>query len=59
MMDVLYENKISVEYMYAFASASVDMAYVILRVADNDKAEEALLSGNVKLLTSEEVKNLK
>ncbi len=59
VMDVLYENKISVEYMYAFASASVDMAYVILRVADNDKAEEALLSGNVKLLTSEEVKNLK
>ena len=37
-MEVLRDNAISVEYMYAYISRSDTNAYVILRVADNEKA---------------------
>lgn len=37
-MEVLRDNAISVEYMYAYISRSDTNAYVILRVADNGKA---------------------
>lgn len=53
-MDTLYANKISVEYMYAFVSKSENIAYVILRVADNEAAAEVLSSAGIKLLTSQE-----
>lgn len=55
VMDTLFENSISVEYMYAFVSKSDDLAYVILRVADNKKAAEILENANIKLLTSQEI----
>lgn len=55
VMDTLYENSISVEYMYAFVSKSEDVAYVILRVADNKKAAEILENAGIKLLTSQEI----
>lgn len=54
-MDTLYANKISVEYMYAFVSKSENIAYVILRVADNEAAAEVLSSAGIKLLTSQEI----
>lgn len=55
VMDTLYANKISVEYMYAFVSKSENIAYVILRVADNKTAAEVLSNANIKLLTSQEI----
>ncbi|MGN1480705.1 ACT domain-containing protein [Porcipelethomonas sp.] len=55
VMHTLYENGISVEYMYAFVSKSEDVAYVILRVADNNKAAEVLKTAGIKLLTSKEI----
>jgi len=55
VMNTLFNNSISVEYMYAFVSKSDDEAYVILRVADNEKAAEVLSSAGIKLLTSEEI----
>lgn len=55
VMDTLYNNSISVEYMYAFVSKSEDIAYVILRVADNQKAAAVLTSAGIKLLTSKEI----
>lgn len=55
VMDTLYKNTISVEYMYAFVSKTDDIAYVILRVADNSKAAEVLKSAGIKLLTSKEI----
>ena len=55
VMDTLYANKISVEYMYAFVSKSENIAYVILRVADNEAAAEVLSSAGIKLLTSQEI----
>ena len=42
-MKTLFEHHISVEYMYAFISKSVDTAYVILRVEDNERAAQKLI----------------
>ncbi len=54
-MKILYENGISVEYMYAFISKTVNTAYVILRVEDNEKAIEVLQKNGVTLVSEEEV----
>ncbi len=54
-MKTLFENKISVEYMYAFISKSVDTAYVILRVEDNERAARVLQDSGVKLVSEDEV----
>ncbi len=55
VMDCLYSANISVEYMYAFATKSEENSYVVLRVENNDKAIEALESGNYPILTGEQV----
>ena len=57
-MDTLFENSISVEYMYAFFSKLEGKASVILRVTDNQKAADVLRNANIKLLTSEEIYNM-
>ena len=49
-MKTLFEHHISVEYMYAFISKSVDTAYVILRVEDNERAAQVLQESGVKLV---------
>lgn len=54
-LKILYDNNISVEYMYAFISKTDDIAYVILRVDNNDRAAEALQENGVKLLTAEDI----
>ncbi len=54
-MKTLFEHHISVEYMYAFISKSVDTAYVILRVEDNERAAQVLQESGVKLVSEDEV----
>lgn len=58
VMDTLFENSISVEYMYAFFSRIEGQASVILRVADNQKAADVLSNAGIKLLTSDEIYNI-
>ena len=41
--------------MYAFISKSVDTAYVILRVEDNERAAQVLQESGVKLVPEDEV----
>ncbi|MDR0943764.1 MAG: acetolactate synthase [Ruminococcus sp.] len=53
-MDILSSAEISVEYMYAFISKSDGLASVILRVDDNQKAQN-VLSDKFKLLTQAEI----
>lgn len=54
-MKVLYENNVSVEYMYsAFVSEKSAEAYLILRADSNEAAEEAF-EGKYTLLTQEEL----
>ena len=52
---VLSDNKISVEYMYAFISKTDKEAFVILRVEDNDTAEKIFAENNVKRLTQSDI----
>lgn len=54
-MKLLQANEISVEYMYAFISRSEKTAYVILRVADNDKAISILKDGGFPIMTNDEI----
>ena len=54
-MELLDQNLINVEYMYAFINESDGTAFVILRVEDNDKAIGVLTRNNVRVLRSEEV----
>lgn len=42
VLDILYENDIQVEYMYAFISKDEDKAYMIMRVEEELKAQEVL-----------------
>ncbi|MFA5658282.1 MAG: ACT domain-containing protein [Oscillospiraceae bacterium] len=54
-MEILYANNISVEYMYAFVSRTDSMAYVILRVENNERAVTALKENNIKILETSEI----
>ena len=54
-MQVLYDNNVSVEYMYsAFISEKNEEAYLILRADSNETAEQAF-EGKYKLLSQEEL----
>lgn len=55
VMEILCDNKIGVEYMYAFVSRTADTAYVILRADDNKRAEEVLTAAGIRILDANEV----
>ena len=54
-MHQIVDGEVNVEYMYAFVSKSENIAYVILRVADNEYAADVLGKAGIKLLTSQEI----
>lgn len=54
-MTVLSENKIAIEYVYAFVSRDLGKASVILKVDDNDRAIEVFKKENIEMLTSEQI----
>ena len=55
---VLDENKINIEYLYAFMARTEKHAYVVIRVEDNSAAENALTSAGFKLVTQADVDKL-
>ena len=54
-LGVLDSNDINMEYLYAFMSRTEKHAYVVLRVADNDKAEKALEDAGFHLISDADV----
>lgn len=54
-LEILQENRIGVEYMYAFVGRSGDKAMVMLRVAKPENALAILKNNGVTVLTEEEV----
>lgn len=59
MMQALYENQISVEYMYAFAKKIEEKkAFAILRLDNNEKALKVLADNGIKLLSAEDITTL-
>ncbi len=58
ILDILKENGINLEYTYAFITRKTDTAYMIFRVADNDKAIEALSSKGIRLISQDELSDM-
>ncbi|MBD5551324.1 MAG: ACT domain-containing protein [Lachnospiraceae bacterium] len=57
-LTVLGENEINLEYSYAFVTSKKDVAYMIFRVNDNEKAAEALTKNGIKLVGQDEISKL-
>lgn len=58
ILDILENNKINVEYMYAFVEGSSDNALIVFRFDDNTKAIDILSSHNIKILNGSTVYNI-
>lgn len=54
-LDVLDKNHINMEYLYAFMSRTEKHAYVVLRVEDNEMAENALEAAGFHIITDADV----
>lgn len=57
-LKVLDDNSINMEYLYAFMTRTEKHAYVVLRVADNEKAEKALENSGFHIITDKDVEKL-
>ena len=55
---VLDEKKINMDYLYAFMARTEKHAYVVLRVEDNEIAENALINAGFHLITEGDVAKL-
>jgi hypothetical protein len=55
ILKLLAGEHISLEYIYAFTTRHRDCAYMIFRVADNDRAIQVLTTNGVRLLSQEEL----
>lgn len=57
-LSVLDSANINVEYLYAFMARTEKHAYVVLRVEDNDIAENLLTNAGFKLISEEDINKL-
>lgn len=57
-LGVLSDAGVNVEYMYAFVGGGRDSAYMIFRVADEEKASKALKNAGLRLADQDELSNL-
>ncbi len=58
VLKILNDEGISLEYAYAFTARCANSAYMIFRVADNDRAVSALTTHGVKLASQSELDQL-
>ena len=57
-LKVLDDNKINMEYLYAFMARTEKHAYVVIRVEDNTAAEAVLTDAGFKLVTEADIEKL-
>ena len=57
-LGVLDKESINMEYLYAFMSRTEKHAYVVLRVEDNDIAENILTKAGFKMISEQDIKKL-
>ena len=55
VLQTLEQHSINLEYTYAFVTRTADTAYMVLRVADNEKAIQVLQEQNIRLVSAQEV----
>lgn len=58
VLSLLGENELNLEYAYAFTARKKEFAYMILRMADNDKAIEVLNKNGVRLICQSDLSSL-
>ena len=58
LYNLKYNDDINMEYMYAFTTRQKDVAYMIFRVKDNEKAVQILSKNGVKLACQEDLAKL-
>lgn len=56
ILDILSNQKLSIEYMYAFIGDKDAKAMVVLKIDDIEKAINVLKKGNVTMISAEEIK---
>ena len=57
-LKVLDDNKINMEYLYAFMARTEKHAYVVIRVEDNGAAENAITEAGFKIVTEADIDKL-
>lgn len=57
-LKILNHTGINMEYLYAFLSRTAKHAYVVLRVRDNNEAEQALEKAGFHMITDADVNKL-
>lgn len=55
VLDILEENGVDIEYMYALVTTEKDKAYAVMRNDDREKAEKILAENGVELLDEEHI----
>lgn len=58
ILHILGDNGINLEYTYAFTARQKNLAYMIFRVENNEKAIEVLTKNNIKLVCQDELADL-
>ncbi len=57
-LELLSENGINIDYMYAFVTKSKEYAYFVMRVENPEEAEKVLSESDVEIITQEEIENI-
>ncbi|MDZ4171889.1 MAG: acetolactate synthase [Methanobacteriaceae archaeon] len=55
ILEILYDSKINVEYLYAFVEKNEDKAIVVIKTENIDDGINALENKNIRLMSSEDV----
>ena len=58
IVNILAEAGINLDYTYAFITRQKDVAYMIFRVDDNEKAKEVLVKNGIRPVCQDELANL-
>lgn len=58
MLNILGDNKVNLEYAYAFLAKKANSAFMILRVADNDVAIKVLTQNGIRPICHEDMEEL-
>jgi len=58
MLNALGDNNVNLEYSYAFLAKKANSAFMILRVADNEKAIKVLTQNGIRPICHEDMENL-
>jgi hypothetical protein len=55
VLDILEENGVDIEYMYALVTTEKDKAYAVMRNDDREKAEKILSENGIELLDEDHI----